>query len=126
MRVPSEFKSAEVYVDGTSIGDMDGLIAKTFELSPNVSHTIQAEDGNYKSETKSISIEPDGSKRVEFENFAETKKNTFKLPEWLKFEFPSWDDFKLPDLYEKNKSMYFSYSSYDVTLKKIIEMEMEI
>ena len=126
IRVPSEFKSAEVYVDGKSIGDMDGLIAKTFELSPNVSHTIQAEDGNYKSETKSISIEPDGSKRVEFENFAETKKNTFKLPEWLKFEFPSWDDFKLPDWNEKKRSMYFSYSSYLVKLKNMIDLNYTI
>ena len=29
--VPSEYKSAEVYVDGNAIGDMDGLIVKTFE-----------------------------------------------------------------------------------------------
>jgi hypothetical protein len=126
IRVPSEFKSADVYVDGKSIGDMDGLIAKTFELSPNVSHTIQAEDGNYKSETKSISIEPDGSKKVEFENFEETKKNTFKFPEWLKFEFPSWDDFKLPDWNEKKRSMYFSYSSYLVKLKKMIDLNYTI
>ena len=116
IRVPSEFKSAEVYINGESIGDMDGSIAKTFEVDPNVNLSIQAEYGNYKSEKKSIRMEPDGSKKIEFEDFTETEKNKFQSPEWLNFEFPSWEDFKFPDWNEKNKSVYLSYSTYIVRL----------
>lgn len=91
--VPSEYKSAEVYVDGNAIGDMDGSIVKTFELSPNVSHTIQVKDGNSKSETETVRIDPDGSEKVEFENFTDStpKREPFKSPDlnWIQDEL-SW------------------------------------
>jgi hypothetical protein len=73
IRVPSEFKSADVYVDGKSIGDMDGLIAKTFEVRANVSQTIQVKDGDFESKIKSFEIGPDGHKNIEFSEFSDLR-----------------------------------------------------
>ena len=82
VRVPSEHKEASIRRDGDFLGRMNGKIVKNFEVPANIRLTLQAEDGEFKSETKSVLIEPDGSEKVEFENFTETKTTPFKLPDW--------------------------------------------
>lgn len=76
VRVPSEHKEASISQDGDFLGRMNGKIVKNFEVPANIRLTLQAEDGNFKSETKTIRIEPDGSERVEFEDFTETKSGS--------------------------------------------------
>ena len=76
VRVPSEHKEASIRRDGDFLGRMNGKIVKNFEVPANIRLTLQAEDGNFKSETKTIRIEPDGSERVEFEDFTETKSGS--------------------------------------------------
>ena len=82
VRVPSEHKQARIMLDDNYFGSMNGSIVKNFEVPANIRHSLRAEDGDFKSETKTIRIEPDGSEKVEFENFTGTKKTPFKLPEW--------------------------------------------
>jgi hypothetical protein len=82
VRVPSEHKQARIMLEDNYFGSMNGSIVRNFEVPANVRHSLQAEEGNFKSETKTIRIEPDGSERVEFENFTKTKRTPFKLPEW--------------------------------------------
>ena len=74
VRVPSEHKEASIRRDGDFLGRMNGKIVRNFEVPANVRHSLRAEDGNFKSETKTIRIEPDGSEKVEFEDFTETKR----------------------------------------------------
>ena len=83
VRVPSDHKQARIMLDDDYFGSMNGSIVKNFEVPANVRHSLHAEDGNFKSETKSVLIEPDGSEKVEFENFTETKKTPIKLPDWF-------------------------------------------
>ena len=82
VRVPSEHKQARIMLEDNYIGSMNGSIVRNFEVPANVRHSLRAEDGDFKSETKTIRIEPDGSEKVEFENFTGTKTTPFKLPEW--------------------------------------------
>jgi hypothetical protein len=82
VRVPSEHKQARIMLEDNYIGSMNGSIVRNFEVPANVRHSLRAEDGNFKSETKTIRIEPDGSEKVEFENFTGTKTTPFKLPDW--------------------------------------------
>ncbi|MCH2285458.1 MAG: PEGA domain-containing protein, partial [SAR324 cluster bacterium] len=82
VRVPSEHKQARIMLDDNYFGSMNGSIVKNFEVPANVRHSLRAEDGDFTSETKTIRIEPDGSEKVEFENFTETKTTPFKLPDW--------------------------------------------
>jgi len=69
IRVPSEFKSAEVYVDGKSIGDMDGQIVKVFEVRANVSQTVQVKQEDFESNIENIEVGPDDHKKIEFSDF---------------------------------------------------------
>jgi hypothetical protein len=69
VRVPSEYKSASIFMDDTLLGTMDGEFVKTFEVSSNIEHIIQARDGNFESATQNIQIKANGSKKVELENF---------------------------------------------------------
>jgi hypothetical protein len=82
VRVPSEHKQARIMLDDNYFGSMNGSIVSNFEVPANVRYSLRAEDGNFKSETKTIRIEPDGSGRVGFEDFTETKITPFKLPDW--------------------------------------------
>jgi hypothetical protein len=83
VRVPSEHKEASITRDGDFLGRMNGKIVKNFEVPANIRHSLRAEDGDFTSETKTVRIEPDGSERVEFEYFTETKKTPIKLPDWF-------------------------------------------
>ena len=85
VRVPSDHKQARIMLDDDYFGSMNGSIVKNFEVPANVRHSLKAEDGNFKSETKSVLIEPDGSEKVEFEYFTDStpKKEPFKLPDWF-------------------------------------------
>ena len=76
VRVPSEHKEASIMRDGDLLGRMNGEIAKNFEVPTNIRLTLQAEDGNFISKSETIFIEPDGSGRVEFEEFTETEKTS--------------------------------------------------
>jgi len=78
VRVPSEHKQARIMLDDNYFGSMNGSIVRNFEVPANVRHSLRAEDGDFKSETKTIRIEPDGSEKVEFEDFTETKSG----PDW--------------------------------------------
>ena len=82
VRVPSEHKQARIMLEDNYIGSMNGSIVRNFEVPANVRHSLRAEDGDFTSETKTIRIEPDGSDKVEFENFTGTKTTPFKLPDW--------------------------------------------
>jgi hypothetical protein len=73
IRVPSEFKSADVYVDGKSMGDMDGQIVQTFEVRANVSQIVQVKDGDFESKIKSFEIGPDDHKKIEFSEFSDLR-----------------------------------------------------
>ena len=82
VRVPSEHKQARIMLEDNYIGSMNGSIVRNFEVPANVRHSLRAEDGDFTSETKTIRIEPDGSEKVDFENFTGTKTTPFKLPDW--------------------------------------------
>ena len=73
IRVPSEFKSAEVYINGESIGDMDGSIAKTFEVAANISMDVQLKQDDFESNIESIEVGPDSHKRLEFSKFSDLR-----------------------------------------------------
>ena len=66
VRVPSENKSAQIFANDNYLGSMDGKSAKSFDVPANVSIKVYAKDGQAISFTKTVSIEPGGSDKVEF------------------------------------------------------------
>ena len=72
VRVPAVHTQARILLEGNYFGKMNGNIVKNFEVTANVSHTLSAEEGSFKSETKTVRIEPDGSAKVEFEDFVDS------------------------------------------------------
>ena len=118
IRVPSEHKQARIQSDDKYLGSMDGSIVKNFEVAANVRHSLQAEDGNFKSKTKTVRIEPDGSEKVEFEKFYETRKKLSKKP----FKFPKFDDINYSDWSGENISLNNSVNSYNVILANRIKL----
>ena len=120
VRVPSEHKQARIMLDDDYFGSMNGSIVKNFEVPANVRHSLHAEDGNFKSETKSVLIEPDGSEKVEFENFTETKITPFKLPDLFSESIGlmllydgSWAEIK----YSSEKDISISYHLWGISLQ---------
>jgi hypothetical protein len=93
VRVPSDHKEASIRRNKEFLGRMNGKIINTFEVPANIQYSLQAVDGNYLSETKTVRIEPDGSEKVEFEDFTDStpESKTFKSQDsgWMKDEF-SW------------------------------------
>ena len=118
VRVPSVHKEATIRRNGNFLGKMNGKIVKNFEVLANISLTLKAEDGNFLSETITVRIEPDGSEKVEFEDFTETVKKPIKKL----FEFPKFDDMKFSDLYGENISLNNSVNSYNVILANRIKL----
>lgn len=122
VRVPSDHKQARIMLEDKYLGSMDGSIAKNFELAANVRHSLHAEDDNFKSETKTVRIEPDGSEKIEFEDFYETRKKPTKKP----FKYPKFDDINFSDWSGENRSAIFSYNLYYVTLMNKIELGYQL
>jgi hypothetical protein len=65
VRVPSEFKTADVYVNDRKIGSMGGKIAKSFEVKANVSLRIQAKRRDFESDVQRVKIEPEAFMKIE-------------------------------------------------------------
>jgi hypothetical protein len=92
IRVPSEFKSAEVYLDGNSIGVMDGKIDKTFEVTANVSHTIQVKQEDFESKIENFEVDPVDRKIIEFIDFSDLRLVELRNDNEVKKEFKDRQD----------------------------------
>ena len=67
VRVPSENKNSNVYINGYSVGSMGGSISKTFEVPANRWLQIEVKDRLAFSGKKSVKVKPDGSGSVSFD-----------------------------------------------------------
>ena len=102
IRVPSELKSAEVYLNGNSIGDMDGQIVETFEVRANVSQTVQVKDGDFESKIKRFEIGPDGHKNIEFFELSNVRLVELRSIRQERLE----SEKKRKELYQKMKQLF--------------------
>ena len=73
VRVPPEFKKAEVYVNDRKIGDMGEKIAKGFEVPAKVSLKVQARQGDFESDPERVKVDPEGTEKVEFDEFSDVR-----------------------------------------------------
>lgn len=67
VRVPLEFKDAQIIINRREIGEMGGKVAKGFEVNANVSLKVQAKQGDFESDVESVEVGPEESVKVEFE-----------------------------------------------------------
>jgi len=67
--VPPEYKNASIYLNGSLLGEMEGSIHQSFNVTANETFEIKAKDGEYESETLTFSVNPDSNEHVEFEDF---------------------------------------------------------
>jgi hypothetical protein len=67
VRVPSENKNANVYINNIRVGSMDGSISKTFNVPANRSLQVEVKDQRAFSGKKSVRVKPDGSGSVSFD-----------------------------------------------------------
>ena len=67
VRVPSENKKANVYINNIRVGSMDGSISKTFNVPANRSLQVEVKDQRAFSGKKSVRVKPDGSGSVSFD-----------------------------------------------------------
>ena len=73
MRVPSEFKDAQIIINGREIGERGGKVAIVFEVDANVSLEVQAKQGDFESDIKSVEVGPEETKKVEFTEFSDLR-----------------------------------------------------
>ena len=67
VRVPSENKKANVYINNIRVGSMGGSISKTFNVPANRSLQVEVKDRLSFSGKKSVRVKPDGSGSVSFD-----------------------------------------------------------
>ena len=67
VRVPSENKNANVYINNIRVGSMGGSISKTFNVPANRSLQVEVKDRLSFSGKKSVRVKPDGSGSVSFD-----------------------------------------------------------
>ena len=73
VRVPSEFKDADLIINGREIGEMGGKIAKGFEVDANVSLKVQAKQGDFESDVEIVEVGPEEIRKVEFNEFSDLR-----------------------------------------------------
>ena len=73
VRVPSEFKDADLIINGREIGDMGGKIAKGFEVDVNVALEVQVKQGDVESDVESIEVGPEEIRKLEFNEFTDLR-----------------------------------------------------
>ncbi len=73
VRVPTELKNADLFINGREIGEMGGKIAKGFQVDANVSLKVQAKQGDFESEIESVEVGPEETKKVEFTGFSDLR-----------------------------------------------------
>jgi hypothetical protein len=67
VRVPSENKNANFYINGKLVGSMGGSLSKTFEVPANQLLRVEVTDQLAFSGKKSVTVDPDGSESVSFD-----------------------------------------------------------
>ena len=73
VRVPAELKNADLYINGIKIGDMGGKVAKGVQVNANVSLNVQAKQGDFETDIKSVEVGPEERKKVEFTEFSDLR-----------------------------------------------------
>ncbi len=73
VRVPSEFKDAQIIINGGEIGEMGGKIAKVFEVDANVSLEVQAKQGDFEGDIEIVEVGPEEIRKVEFNKFSDLR-----------------------------------------------------
>ena len=73
VRVPAELKNADLFINGREIGEMEGKIAKGFQVDANVYLEIQAKQGDFESDVETVEVGPEETKKVEFTEFSDLR-----------------------------------------------------
>lgn len=73
IRVPGKYRDAEIRIDGSRVGEMEGEIAKAFRVPALKRLELQAVAGENASEVQTVTVPPDGSATVSFEDFEEAQ-----------------------------------------------------
>ncbi|SVE18491.1 uncharacterized protein METZ01_LOCUS471345, partial [marine metagenome] len=73
VRVPAELKNADLFINGREIGEMEGKIAKGFQVDANVSLKVQATYADLESDIKIVEVGPEETKKVEFTEFSDLR-----------------------------------------------------
>ena len=79
VRVPSENKNANVYINGIRVGSMGGSISKTFEVPANRWLRVEVKDRLAFSGKKSVRVKPDGSGSVSFDWLRTQDRDGFRF-----------------------------------------------
>lgn len=73
IRVPVQLKNADLFINGREIGDMGGKVAKGVQADANVSLNVQAKQGDFETDIKSVEVGPEERKKVEFTEFSDLR-----------------------------------------------------
>ena len=73
VRVPSEFKDAQIIINGREIGEMGGKIAKGFEVDANISLEVRAKQGDFEGDVESVEVGPEEIRKVVFNKFSDLR-----------------------------------------------------
>lgn len=81
VRVPNEYRYAQIMASGRVIGEMGGDVVREFQVDASNTLVVKAVDGSYQSEELYAGVQPDTTTRLEFKDFQSTQQQPSTTPE---------------------------------------------
>lgn len=81
VRVPDDYRYAQIMASGRVIGEMGGDVVKEFQVNPSNTLVVKAVDGSYQSEELYAGVQPNTTTRLEFKDFQSTQQQSSPTPE---------------------------------------------